>query len=143
MGNFHDKEGAFSNHFPHHADVNSRLVLRTKKKKNTHDKKATKSHCRKKKKSLLKRLAELTTPRKKRVKEPAPRHRQLKTGCLFNLRCYARKNDIRCPLMHTLYKQHNVTHSPVSERRERERAREIGGQRGRERGREKESRLHK
>lgn len=30
---------------------------------------------------------------------------------LFNLGCYAQKNDIPSLLIHTLYKQHNVTHS--------------------------------
>ena len=54
---------------------------------------------------------------------------------LFNLGCYARKNDIPSLLMHTLYKQHNVTHSlgwasgPDGERRPRE-ERERPGKRG-------------
>lgn len=55
------------------------------------------------------------------------KHRRVRAHRLFNLGCYARKNDIPSLLMHTLYKQHNVTHSSEWESKpDRQRERERG-----------------
>lgn len=64
----------------------------------------------------LKAHKKCKTPRKViksllKSRRSGQKHRRVEAQRLFNLRCYARKNDIPSLLMHTLYKQHNVTHS--------------------------------